>query len=1354
MKTSIFCILLFCSAETIFSQSVNTLSFAGNSQFWGHQEIILSKEDSIWLSSLPSLSINSYKSLEYLPELPSQLNNAQLPYFRPIFTQQQWPSCGQAAGVAYNFTYEINRSRDLPANIPENQFPTHYVWNFSNGGYGYSGSSYFHSFEILRSNGSPTVDVYGGIDYGGGSRWMSGYQNYYQGMHHRINGVYKIDVGTPEGLFTLKHWLHNHLQGSETGGVASFYANAPWNLSILPDGTPEAGKWVIARWNGEPTHAMTVVGYNDSIRWDYNNDGIYTNHLDTNGDGIVDMRDWELGGLIFANSYGSGWADQGFCYMMYKTLADYVLEGGIWNYSMHVLDVKSDYYPLLTAKITLKHTCRNMIKVQTGVSVNPIAEFPEFTLDFPIFDFQGGCLFMQGGNGEEDKTIEFGLDITPLLKHLENGETGRFFLQITEYDPDSEHSGEIISYSIIDYTGSEPVEHHCPETSTLLINNGITLLGVNAVVNHDAVAILNNELPVVANGSLFVQMQAGGGLPPYRWTLHKTYNEHVVSYTPPVKTLHTEKVFPGWNQWVTKNLEFSFPYYDTAYQQITVYPNGFIMFGNEPFPYPYWLFPSVMLTNFKCIAPFIAFDLRQNTLNYDTIWFETGSSHIRINWDLTLETGSYQTPHSFSALLHADGRIEFHYEAFSFGQHCIWMAGISNGDRKNFMISPISGIQELESNRATGFTPVKLPEDLCISSEGLLSYQEKKLGMIYEISVNVEDNRWISATKKFQLTDALMLEYSPFGGPIIPGNLTNLDVLIKNISAFPVSGLHICFESPGDPLINWTQSCLDAGNFSPGQVKEFTESIKFYCDPQAPDNHLVKIEGNLDWDGLSKKKVSNFNVKRTQLEISHILLNGNPENTVLAGQYYDLKANISNLGNIPEHNISVVIGSQDPFFILLPPLDKELQVLNHNSNATLEFQIGIHHNAPEGYEGKLTLSISADNIPVKNHDFSFVVGGKRILIINLDPDNSSAPSIKKVIENQGFISNTINTLSLLPSGYSLMMLCLGRYPNRYILTFEDSEKLVAFLQNGGSIYMEGGSTWKGDPRRPIHNLFMIEGKAQGWAAGIDSLAGNPNSIASNFNFKYKGFSIRMDNLEPMDPAATVLFTNVPTSYHYSILYESQVYKTIGSSFKFNGLHQNPEDTIPSLLMKEYLRFFGFDTDVLSANFTSDTHLICNGESVAFQLKCKGNIKNVLWEFQGGTPAFSTHFSPVVHYGIPGTWSVKLVVHDENTADSLYIENYITVDLCSGIPVPAKSVISIYPNPANDRLIIKTDNSEEQEIWIRIFNANGTKVFEKQFTGWQNSRPASLDVSRFSNGIYLIQLLGKNEFTTKKIIISH
>ena len=115
-------------------------------------------------------------------------------------------------------------------------------------------------------------------------RWMSGYTQYYNGMHNRITNAYQIQVGTPEGLLIIKHWLYQPPGRILSWGMAQFYAQHMSASQTLPAGTPEAGKYVLTTFGGSPNHAMTIVGYNDSIRWDYNNDGQYTNNIDINGD--------------------------------------------------------------------------------------------------------------------------------------------------------------------------------------------------------------------------------------------------------------------------------------------------------------------------------------------------------------------------------------------------------------------------------------------------------------------------------------------------------------------------------------------------------------------------------------------------------------------------------------------------------------------------------------------------------------------------------------------------------------------------------------------------------------------------------------------------------------------------------------------------------------------------------------------------------------------------------------------------------------------------------------------------------------------------------------------------------------
>jgi hypothetical protein len=79
-------------------------------------------------------------------------------------------------------------------------------------------------------------------------------------------------------------------------------------------------------------------------------------------------------------------------------------------------------------------------------------------MSFPIFDYQGADWGMQGANDEESYSIEFGLDVTPFLNLFDSNTPVRFFFQILENDEEGWGEGEIVSFSVIDYAGSTPVE--------------------------------------------------------------------------------------------------------------------------------------------------------------------------------------------------------------------------------------------------------------------------------------------------------------------------------------------------------------------------------------------------------------------------------------------------------------------------------------------------------------------------------------------------------------------------------------------------------------------------------------------------------------------------------------------------------------------------------------------------------------------------------------------------------------------------------------------------------------------------------------------------------------------------------
>jgi len=112
-----------------------------------------------------------------------------LPYMRPLIGQVGL-ECGQASSIGVMFTYEINAARRVLGTLPQNQYATHFTYNFLNGGSD-AGINFFESMQIVKFAGNPNVVDYGGMASGGASRWMSGYDKYYNAKQGRWHLFHK-----------------------------------------------------------------------------------------------------------------------------------------------------------------------------------------------------------------------------------------------------------------------------------------------------------------------------------------------------------------------------------------------------------------------------------------------------------------------------------------------------------------------------------------------------------------------------------------------------------------------------------------------------------------------------------------------------------------------------------------------------------------------------------------------------------------------------------------------------------------------------------------------------------------------------------------------------------------------------------------------------------------------------------------------------------------------------------------------------------------------------------------------------------------------------------------------------------
>ncbi len=989
MKNIFVVLLVLCSSQLLAQTGKNMVPRE------------LSDRDKEMLMSIPDLPVpDSYKN----KSLPAVIDNSQLPYFRPMFTQAGM-SCGQASSTGILFTYEMNRARNLPANTNTNLYPTHFVYDWAAGDWGSNGVSYYHTLDVLNKVGTPNQAEYGGtIDAGGNLRWMTGYDLYYSAMHNRVDSYYAIrNVNTAAGIEVLKNWMNDHLDGSEFGGCAIFYSTVPSPDASLPAGTEEAGKYVITTLYGGTSHSMALLGYNDNIRYDYNGDGQYTNNIDLNNDSQIDMRDWEIGGLKMCNTYSGGpnWANGGFCYLTYKAIAD----GAFWSNTVHVMKVKPDYEPTLTVRAKITHTNRKRIKVIVGMSTNLSATNPEYYLDFPILDFQGGDRFMTGGTAEADKTIEFGLDITPFLNILDPGQNAKFFLRVTENDAEAWGVGQVNEFTVIDYSSGSPNITTSSQTNVDINHNSTTTLSLTKTVNHQPPQIQDTQLPPGAIMSSYSHtMSASEGTPPYIWSFDTEYN--ISSSTTTFPTASTTQSLSGFTQ---VSLGFSFPFAGSNYSNVYVSPNGLMVFQSGfGTSLPYNVDDDIVFLHAKCIAPFFTAGVSS------TCKKQTGSGWVLLSFDNTVL--------DYAVKLYQNGDIEFFYQNGAMTAQQIFSIGVSMGDGVN--------VQRLffpdQTNIPNGFSyhlEAKLaPTEFQMSPEGVLTGFPTVEYISTDFHIKVRDNNNLIQRKTLQfVTDGLIMQFIPHtANNDIPeyAETVNIEIEAENPMVTAATGISVNMTC-SDPYIAITDATASLPNLNPGASTNQMNALQFTIAANTPDQHTASFQFAVVSDQDTWNYFQNFIINSPKIQPGSITVNDGNDNMLGVGETANVQLMVHNNGHAAAGNINISLSTEDPYLSLNsnPATINNLQA--GISQAAL-FNVSVTESVPELHVAEITMNITADNGYTSTETFTLTIHTPVISAGSLAVDDGDdhilsageTSNIRIPLHNTGFVDATNLTVSI------------------------------------------------------------------------------------------------------------------------------------------------------------------------------------------------------------------------------------------------------------------------------------------------------------------------------------------------------
>ena len=371
--------------------------------------------------------------------LPSEVDNSLSPYFPKIGDQGALGACVVFATTYYQFTYTMNKMREVPTN-EDNTFSVKWIYNLVNAGVD-TGSNEFVIYKVMKQHGCPTAEAlpYDGVDFRG---WSTDEKVWREAMRYRLKDSQQFEdfgVGEREitsaddvDLLAVKTALNNGDVLKFSSYIYSWeYGNIKTNPSV-PENDKYKGEQYVRLLSGyEGGHGMAIVGYNDNIWCDVNNNNI--------------VDEGEMGAFKIANSWSESYGNKGFMWIAYDALNEHSCLEGVEQYEDRQPAV-SDVYRIdvyepnegndMYLKYTLNTADRSQMSVSFSADKNGTQYKNSFLNGIGYFSSYNKYSF-DGTNTACDATFVYPLNNLDEDISTENFEQYNFYITLKDTAADS-----------------------------------------------------------------------------------------------------------------------------------------------------------------------------------------------------------------------------------------------------------------------------------------------------------------------------------------------------------------------------------------------------------------------------------------------------------------------------------------------------------------------------------------------------------------------------------------------------------------------------------------------------------------------------------------------------------------------------------------------------------------------------------------------------------------------------------------------------------------------------------------------------------------------------------------------------
>lgn len=538
-----------------------------------------------------------------------------------------------------------------------------------------------------------------------------------------------------------------------------------------------------------------------------------------------------------------------------------------------------------------------------------------------------------------------------------------------------------------------------------------------------------------------------------------------------------------------------------------------------------------------------------------------------------------------------------------------------------------------------------------------------------------------------------------------------LTLEMKNVGTVMANNVNVTISTT-DEYITITDATASYGNIAPGATAIVDYGFAFSVADNLPDHHyvtfqVVATDGTTDWNSIIT-----IEGHAPVLEMGDFLImdnSGNGNGKLDPGETAQIVITAENSGSSEAIQVMGTLTSQSPFITIVSSDPQPFGNITGSGSANAEFTVSAAQNTPAGNMAQFNLALNASLGITGSGSFQIVVGQIPVVIIDLDGNHNSGNVMQQTMNSMGISAQYTTSFPADLNLYTSAFVCLGIYSDNHTLTDAEGQALADFLNNGGSVYMEGGDTWYYDEQTPVHAMFGINASGDG-SSDLGTIVGQTNTFTQGMTFTYTGDNNWIDHIDGVAPAVTI-FKNQSPAYGNAVFNSTATYKTIGASFEFGGL--GGTDATKQELMQKYLENLEVIQVGPTANFTGTPNQVCAGNTVQFSDYSIGTVVSWSWTFEGGNPGTSNLQNPVVAYANAGIYDVTLTVSDGTNSNTITKNDYIHVngipaqpgtisgpaDVCQGetstfnIPqIPYASSYDWTLNPSNAGTITVTGNS--------------------------------------------------------------